>query len=112
MKKEIRDGKVAILFSPGFGAGWFSWHEVEELLFDPSIVSMVEQMNSCDPSCYEDWLDDIVDYTKTRYGVNVYVGGAENLQVRWLPEGTKFYIDEYDGSESIMTLDDLEWRKA
>jgi hypothetical protein len=42
MDKVIRDGKVAVLYSPGYGAGWYSWHDNEELLYDPVIVDMVE----------------------------------------------------------------------
>ena len=26
MNKVIRDGKVAVLYSPGYGAGWYSWN--------------------------------------------------------------------------------------
>jgi hypothetical protein len=26
MEKVIRDGKVAVLYSPGYGAGWYSWN--------------------------------------------------------------------------------------
>jgi hypothetical protein len=43
MEKVIRDGKVGVLYSPGHGAGWYSWHDVEELIYDPSIVGWVEQ---------------------------------------------------------------------
>ena len=25
MQKVIRDGKVAVLYSPGYGAGWYTW---------------------------------------------------------------------------------------
>ena len=42
MEKVIRDGQVAVLYSPGYGAGWFTWHGVEELLFDPKVVDMLE----------------------------------------------------------------------
>jgi hypothetical protein len=42
MKKVIKDGKVAVLYSPGFGAGWYSWHKTEELLYHPKLVEMVE----------------------------------------------------------------------
>ena len=41
MEKVIRDGKVAVLYSPGYGAGWFSWHGIEELLYDPVVVGMI-----------------------------------------------------------------------
>ena len=45
MKKEVRDGKVAVLVSPSFGAGWYTWHGIEELIFHPKIVELVEQDN-------------------------------------------------------------------
>ena len=43
MEKVIRDGKVAVLYSPGYGAGWYSWHDIEDLLYDPAVVEMVEK---------------------------------------------------------------------
>ena len=55
MKKIIKNGKVAVLYSPGFGAGWFSWNtEYKELLFHPKIVEMVES-NKKD-MITEDWI--------------------------------------------------------
>jgi hypothetical protein len=111
MKKEIKDGKVAVLYSPGFGAGWYSWHGVKELIFDPSVVYMVEQMNeSQDVNTRDNWVANIVDYCKERY--DVYTGGAEDLVVGWLEEGTEFMIDEYDGSESLLFKDEEPWMKA
>jgi len=42
MEKVIRDGKVAVLISQGWGAGWYSWHrDNQELLFHPKLVEMV-----------------------------------------------------------------------
>lgn len=41
MNKLIRDGKVAVLYSPGFGAGWYSWHNEQKLVFDKDIVEAV-----------------------------------------------------------------------
>lgn len=47
MEKVIRDGHVAVLYSPGYGAGWFTWNENhKELLFHPKLVEMVEQKRS------------------------------------------------------------------
>lgn len=46
MEKVIRDGKVAVLYSPGYGAGWSTWcyndDLVKTLLFHPLIVEKVE----------------------------------------------------------------------
>lgn len=31
-------------------------------------------------------------------------GGADQLEVEWIEEGTRFEIHEYDGSESVRVL--------
>ena len=42
VNKLIRDGKVAVLYSPNYGAGWFTWNDKYlEILFDPEIVNLV-----------------------------------------------------------------------
>ena len=91
MQKLIRDGKVAVLVSPGFGAGWYTWHHVEELIYDPSIVEWLEQGN----------MPKIEAYLALKYK-DEYFGGLEDLVVEWVPEGARFRIDEYDGAESLV----------
>jgi len=55
MEKVIRDGKVAVLISDGFGAGWYSWSSNNEaLLFHPKLVEMVEQGKAA--KIDEDWV--------------------------------------------------------
>jgi hypothetical protein len=34
------------------------------------------------------------------------------LAIADVPVGTKYRIDEYDGNESVMTIDDYEWSVA
>ena len=36
---------------------------------------------------------------------DVYCGGASNLSIRWIPVGTQFRIEEYDGSEHVIELE-------
>ena len=99
MEKVIRDGKVAVLVSHGFGAGWYSWNsEHQELLFHPKLVEMVEQKRNKE-------IDD--EWVKENLGIDIYAGGADGLTIHWLPIGTAFEIDEYDGSESLRTIADL-----
>ena len=99
MEKVIRNGKVAVLYSPGFGAGWYSWNSNKELLFHPKLVEMVE--NNRQSEITTQWI-------QKNLGINnVYCEGADDLQIEWLDEGTVFEIDEYDGSESIITLGNL-----
>lgn len=99
MDKVIRNGQVAVLYSPGFGAGWYSWNkDHKELLFHPKIVEMVEAGRRKEIN--DEWV-------KENLGVDIYTGGSEQLTIQWLPEGTAFVVNEYDGAETIETLDDL-----
>ena len=100
MEKVIRNNEVAVLISHGFGAGWYSWNnDHQELLYHPKLVEMVEQNRANE-------IDD--DWVEENLGIeNVYCGGAEDLQIHWLPVGTAFEVDEYDGAESLRTLADL-----
>ena len=99
MHKVIKDGKVAVLVSHGYGAGWSSWAHDTDCLFDPDIVQLVldgastETILQC---AHEKWPDD-------------YWGGVGGLTVHWIPEGTQFRIDEYDGAESIEYNSDVRW---
>jgi len=103
MDKVIRDGKVAVLYSPGYGAGWYSWHDEEKLLYDPVIVEMIESRK---------YYTEIVQYCQERYGDHRYFSGAEDLTIEWVDVGREFRITEYDGSESIEYKDELEWHVA
>lgn len=102
MKKVIRDGKVAILYSPEFGAGWSTWNRRhEELVFHPKIVDMV--LGGRQYEIDECW---VVKNLGKEY-TDVFCGGVGCLTIKWLPIGAKFLITEYDGAESIITMDDL-----
>lgn len=103
MEKVIRDGLVAVLYSPGFGAGWFSWHDIEALVFDPVVVSMVETGKSP---------EDIVKYCESKHSDSHYYGGVDQLAIQWLPVGTRFVVNEYDGCESVLTEEDMNWSVA
>jgi len=99
MEKVIRDGKVAVLVSPGYGAGWYSWNtEHKEILFHPKIVQMVESGKRSEIN--DQWMVDNI-------GIDIFTGGAETLEIKWLPAGTFFTIEEYDGNEYLQSIDDL-----
>ena len=99
MEKVKRDGKVAVLYSPGFGAGWFSWNtDHQELLFHPKLVELVE-LNQ------RHLITD--ELVRELLGAEIYTGGSDTLRIVWLDEGTAFNIDEYDGSESVVTMEHI-----
>jgi hypothetical protein len=102
MNKLVRDGMVAVLYSPDYGSGWYTWNQDHpELLFDPAIVKLVEENK---------W-DELKTYVTLKYP-KLYTGGMDDLKVAWIPEGAMFRINEYDGDESIELKDDADWFTA
>lgn len=106
MKKVIRDGKVAVVISKGYGVGWYSWHGYEELLYDPNIVRILEN-----PDEDEDG-DTIQKYCEETYDDNTYYGGIDGLCIVWVPKGKRFKIEEYDGEETLILEDSIHWLTA
>lgn len=100
MQKVIRDGNVAVIYSPGYGAGWSTWSVPEEGIFHPALVEAIERNAS---------EDEIVELSKKLFGDENYYGGAGNLCIEWIPVGTAFRIDEYDGAESIEYIDRISY---
>ena len=92
--KVIRDGMVAVIVSPGYGAGWSTWSSDPNAAFDPAIVEWIEGGKVGDPPTEE------------------YPGGLGNAMIHWLPVGAKFRIDEYDGSESLVRASQEVWTEA
>ena len=105
--KTIKGVKhIAVLVSPNFGAGWSTWNRefASFLLFDSGIVERV----------IRDDKDEVETYIceKTKGKAYIYYGGLKDLEVCWIPEGTKFVIDEYDGRETLRTLDNIDYFTA
>jgi hypothetical protein len=103
------NGDVAVLYSPGYGAGWSTWAHDESVrlkaLFDPEVVQWV-----LDGKPEGKFTDD--DYFEKKYGGYFYTGGMSGLNIEWVTPGQKFRVDEYDGSESLEFIEHIEWSVA
>lgn len=105
MNKLIRDGNVAVLVAGGYGAGWSTWAREfgEQMMFDPNVVEAVE--------CGDVPLEDILEYLEETYPAEHFSGYGQ-LEVVWVPEGSRFRIEEYDGSEGLVLEKDYYWITA
>lgn len=101
MEKVIRDGNVGVLVTPGFGAGFFTWGAPIEAIFNPTLIGLIENQK----------LQEAIEFVAETWE-DVYTGGVQDLVVVWIPEGSKFHIMEYDGSESLVLIDDIDWITA
>jgi hypothetical protein len=105
MNKYINDdGKVGVLVSYGYGAGWSTWNgggdacPNEVLVMDKVLVTM---------KLANDDEDTVANYCEMLTGKKPFMGGWSSTEVVWLDKGTKFRIDEHDGAEILITTADL-----
>jgi hypothetical protein len=90
--KLFRDGKVAVLYSPQYGAGWSTWNDNKDCIFDPDIALIVLGENE----------GNIKELAQRKWGEKYFCDlGAGELEVEWIQQGQCFDIKEYDGFESI-----------
>ncbi len=95
-------GEVAVLYSPGYGAGWYSWNTNHpDILFDKDIVQAV------------------IDKDKTKAGLialekypEICELGIDKIQIEWMQPGQMFQINCFDGYESIKYNYDRSWLTA
>jgi hypothetical protein len=103
MNKTIKDGRVAVLYSPGYGAGWSTWNpDHPEMIFDPGLVDLVLAGNE----------EKILAYVTLRWTGAVVRSGVDDLEIEWVPEGVEFVIEEYDGAETIVFKNEVKWITA
>ena len=99
MKKYKNDsGEIGVLVSYGFGAGWSTWNTPDK--FYAMDRGLVQLRIKCAP------IDKVEKYCNKK-GFEPYMGGWEDVQIEWLPKGTRFAINEYDGSESLLLTESL-----
>ena len=98
---------VKILFSPGYGSGWYSWNtQYPELMRDERVIQWIEDGQDPDERA------ELVSYLETKYP-EMYIGSnLDELEIALIPKGTLFRIKEYDGSESLELRDKVDWHIA
>lgn len=87
-----RGKEVAVIISPGFGAGWSSWNpnNQEQLLFDADIAEALLEKN------YEKAIVIAGDkYPKA------FLDGLEQARVTWVQKGAIIEVKDFDGSERL-----------
>lgn len=104
--------EYAVLVSYGFGAGWSTWN-VSELAYDKRVVNFwldhkdnKEWMKTVDNFGFGSTKEsqahkEAAEFFKSIGYGDVYMGGFFDIELEWIPRGTKWRISEYDGAESI-----------
>lgn len=105
---------VAVLISLGFGAGWSTWNG-EELAYDARVVEFflkhsndTQWLHNCSTRGTKENKEANDFFTSLGYE-HPYMGGFGSLKLVWIPTGTLFRIQEYDGAESIEFFSKEDW---
>ena len=107
MNKVIRNGRVAVIHSCDWGAGWYSWHGVEELLYLPQLVESLERPWS---DTYETRTRPMLEKVLTEH--NLQTNFIPDSVITWVPVGSRFFVSEYDGVETVIREDEMKWITA
>lgn len=103
MRKRVTNSKgdVAVIISPGYGAGFHTWNDIPELCFCPVIINhmLLGTLNSVINE--EEFIQSINSYYGLEKDNYICTMGLFDAEIVWIPKGTAFLINEYDGSESI-----------
>ena len=73
-------------------------------MFDPQIADIRDRGDA-------DWEEKARAIALVKYP-DAYLGGLEELQVRWLPQGTQFRVNEFDGNEELDIKEQMDWITA
>lgn len=103
-----------ILYSPGYGGGWSSWHQMppkfaceyqpiidalekgEELVLNKDATKWKLELEDYHPAVRQ-----YVQDCKEKYNVTPYLGGIEDLCIFTCGDDELVKIREYDGAERV-----------
>lgn len=98
-------GLVGVVISPDYGFGWSAYEN------DPKKAEFMRTNPALVKAVLED-AENFSEIQKIFKDAGIEYPGDNYLEVQFLKPGTKFYIDEYDGLESIRTVDEIIWTVA
>lgn len=95
--------QVAVILHDHYGSGWFTQHNILELLFD---YRLAEALDKGDLATANTRLQELeAEYPNA----GIYPVRAKDLVVEWTDRGRKFMIQEYDGWETVWYKDQINW---
>ena len=104
MEKIIKDGKVAVAVSFGFGCGWSSEIGADINPMDARFNKLFIEGN----------LEEVTKFCEEE-GIGWLAEGAKDVRIVWIEEGAVFVItadDQDNGSEDIIIKGDRGWHIA
>lgn len=122
-KLVTSNGSTAIAYSPGYGGGWSTdYTNNKQMIFDSRLIQLILSdyfkskfndkteylIQPKDKDYYIQFMKSVFPDIKYTPNINSFC----QLAVEFIPQNTKFKIQEYDGSESIKIFNPNEYFTA
>lgn len=102
-ERLYRNDKLAVVISPDYGVGWYTWLRDPLLLTHPLLVKRVEQ----NAPITSKWLEETLHIDMRGYDDDLIED--RELKIKWVPKGCSFKGNEYDGAETIEFFNPKEY---
>lgn len=103
--------QLAVLLQTQRGSGWYTLHENQQLLLEPSIVCWLEpDANSTTPDVHQlcTWLK--LTFTEFQHLDHTELTQLlHTLSVQWIPVGTAFSVNSIADTEFVLTWNSADW---
>lgn len=110
VKKYINAGHVAVIYSPGYGLGWYVDEDefgYAELMYAYDIAVYIDRhrdfLKNLSDEQYEKYYEGLKELVAQKFPGHWMLSdwAHADLDITWVPLGTPFRINEYDGNESV-----------
>lgn len=105
IRKYIKNKKVAVVYSPGFGAGWSTWKSGDlalQMLYSYEVVEQILKDDEIRKRSQKGFARSAEFYDAIRQNFPEHdTFFLQPLEVAWIPLNSPFRIHEYDGAESV-----------
>jgi hypothetical protein len=100
--------EVAVVYSPGYGGGWTAYNkDIDPTDARVAVLTLTGAAATLKFMRYGEEAD--ISF-KARKVFQYDSSHGDDLAIHWLPAGTLYKIEEYDGYESVVTNTDIDWR--
>lgn len=105
---------VAVLVSHGYGTGWSTANPFwPDIAYNPEVVKLFMEVGPADDGdlkARQTKLGRVNRVLRDIYGDGPFnLLGWNDIDIEWIPVGTLFRVDEYDGAEGIEEFDPCCW---
>lgn len=106
--------KYAVLVSYGFGSGFSTWSDAK-LAYDKRVVEFWLAHKDNKTWMYltgdlrsKEYHEAEAFFSSIGYDY-VPMLGFNDIELKWVPRGAKWIIEEYDGAESLRFRNNIDW---